>query len=351
MMEFRWGSDKTIDLKLILDSCFQIHNKSGKRYKLLTHNCYFFAQTIIMIAVRKTAACRAELDKELDKALKRGITWDVTGGAVALEALETLGRELGQELGWVLGRAFGQVLGRELGRKLGQELGRRRVLGRDLGQELGQELGGALGWALGWELGWVLGPELGWVLGPELGLELGEELVQGRLQLHWQHQHQQQQQDRQHQRRRQHRRQQPGFEQDVKQVQIGCWNWWWGKQQQKRLQVEQEEQEERQQLWKHLREHLRTLEPAWEPALALTRTLAQGALVEVLELALKGELEPGRHATCGELDTFAAKTGTNKLIVTWYVKQQFVWVMLLSCLIYLFKGEVADWKPWEACDG
>src|SRR3984885_14381480 len=64
-IELCWGSDKTIDLKLVLDICFQIHNKSGPRYKLLTHNCYFFAQTIIMIAVRKTVYCK--LDKMFEE--------------------------------------------------------------------------------------------------------------------------------------------------------------------------------------------------------------------------------------------------------------------------------------------
>jgi hypothetical protein len=66
-IELCWGSDKMIDLKLVLDICFQIHNKSGPRYKLLTHNCYFFAQTIIMIVVRKTVSCK--LDKMLEEAV------------------------------------------------------------------------------------------------------------------------------------------------------------------------------------------------------------------------------------------------------------------------------------------
>ena len=44
-IELCWGSDKTIDLKLVLDICFHIHDNSGNRYKLMTHNCYFLAQT------------------------------------------------------------------------------------------------------------------------------------------------------------------------------------------------------------------------------------------------------------------------------------------------------------------
>jgi hypothetical protein len=43
MIELRWGNDKTIDLRLVLDIGFHIHNTSGNRYKLLTYNCYFFA--------------------------------------------------------------------------------------------------------------------------------------------------------------------------------------------------------------------------------------------------------------------------------------------------------------------
>lgn len=42
-IELCWGSNKMVDFKLVLNICFQIHNKLGKRYKLLTHNCYFFA--------------------------------------------------------------------------------------------------------------------------------------------------------------------------------------------------------------------------------------------------------------------------------------------------------------------
>src|ERR1700733_8492804 len=78
-IELCWGSDKTVDLKLVLDICFQIHNNSGKRYKLLTHNCYFFAQTIIMITVRKTVTCN--LYKVLRDMFKSGIVWRETESA------------------------------------------------------------------------------------------------------------------------------------------------------------------------------------------------------------------------------------------------------------------------------
>src|SRR3984885_10703676 len=78
-IELYWGYDKTIDLKLVLDICFQIHNNSGKRYKLLTHNCYFFAQTIIMITARKTVTCK--LDGVLKDVSKSDILFDVARNA------------------------------------------------------------------------------------------------------------------------------------------------------------------------------------------------------------------------------------------------------------------------------
>ena len=80
-IELRWGDNKTIDLKLILDICFEIHNASARRYRLLTHNCYFFAQTIITIAVRKTVALGNGLNGALNMALKRSMTWELFEGA------------------------------------------------------------------------------------------------------------------------------------------------------------------------------------------------------------------------------------------------------------------------------
>lgn len=41
------------------DIFFEIHNNSGKRYRLLTHNCYFLAQTIV---VRKSVAFSAKFN-------------------------------------------------------------------------------------------------------------------------------------------------------------------------------------------------------------------------------------------------------------------------------------------------
>ena len=83
-IELCWGSNKTIDLKLVLDICFQIHNKSGKRYKLLTHNCYFFAQTIIMITVRKTVVCK------LDEVLEDGSHGEVLCGVTRIATTTVL---------------------------------------------------------------------------------------------------------------------------------------------------------------------------------------------------------------------------------------------------------------------
>ena len=45
--ELRCGDQNTIDLLLVLSIGFRIHNNWAIRYNLLTHNCYFFARTII----------------------------------------------------------------------------------------------------------------------------------------------------------------------------------------------------------------------------------------------------------------------------------------------------------------
>lgn len=51
------SDDKNIDLSFVLAICFRIHNNWGTRYNLITHNCYFFARTII-------GTCDDKLDKE-----------------------------------------------------------------------------------------------------------------------------------------------------------------------------------------------------------------------------------------------------------------------------------------------
>jgi hypothetical protein len=250
MVELHWEGDKTVDLKLVLDICFQIHNESGKRYKLLTHNCYFFAQTIIMIVVRKTVTCRSELEEVLkcgmcDRTWKQ--CWE-----------DTVGPNLGYSREAVLGRV------------------------------------------LGWELGWEPGLELGWELGLELCME---------------------------------------WKPDMKRTAFGTRRWRWARpkrnqQKQKRKRDQEQEQEQEQEQWREqeqrrerllqwgrLRERLLEWEWEWKREQASVQQLeqaskqalvqAQGALAEVLQLALSGELEPHWHSRRGE-------TG-GKL---WYVKQQ-----------------------------
>lgn len=51
------SDDKHIDLSSVLAICFRINNNWGTRYNLITHNCYFFARTII-------DTCDDKLDKE-----------------------------------------------------------------------------------------------------------------------------------------------------------------------------------------------------------------------------------------------------------------------------------------------
>jgi hypothetical protein len=88
---------------------------------LLTHNCYFFAQTIIMIAVRKTVVCRTALDRALDKALKHAVTWQVTVDMMKLrqELWSKWRKQRG--LGWKLGQKSEPGLGEQLELQLEQE--------------------------------------------------------------------------------------------------------------------------------------------------------------------------------------------------------------------------------------
>ena len=65
--ELRCGDQNTIDLLLVLSIGFRIHNNWAIRYNLLTHNCYFFARTIIN-------TCNDRIGRESSKsnhALKR----------------------------------------------------------------------------------------------------------------------------------------------------------------------------------------------------------------------------------------------------------------------------------------
>jgi hypothetical protein len=329
MIELRWGHEKTIDLTHILDICFQIHNKSGKRYKLLTHNCYFFAQTIIMIAVRKSVTFRAGLDKALKRGTS-GITWkgcwEVTVGVQGVQGVRS---------DTSLGVAVGAALGRELGRQLRQEM--EKQLGPELGKQLGRHLGRELGHQLGQELERELGQELGQELKWEQKQQQKREVERDRAE------EREQERERKWELERQQRsRQYQGLQR------IGCFNWWWAMQKWKQLrewermrepkrmrvrewkreqrqkrEVERERrrrrrrQEQRERLWEQLQEGLKKLEPNLE----LELELARRALAVVMELALNGELEPGWHRKCG-LHNLTEKSAANKPTSIWYVKQQ-----------------------------
>lgn len=299
MIELHWGddSDKTIDLLLALNICFQVHNESGRRYKLLTRNCYFLAQTIIMIVVRKTVACRARLDQ----VLKRGIcdrTWKLCWEAVGKDNLlgyysvHSLGPSLGSLLeevlegvmGGVLGEELSQALGQVLGEKLGQGLGERMDWGEERNEIRRLDLGWDMGW---WEEGngfwrwahrdsgrrvrvvrWALRKwALRWAVWQRL--RKWERQVQEK-EREWEHQQWEQQQ--QEWERRPQQEERPRQQWQREQQQEG--GWWW-----------REPLLERRHRW----------EQEWEQGWAQNQTqnqalvLARRALADVLELALSGE--------------------------------------------------------------
>jgi hypothetical protein len=59
------------------DIFFEIHNNSGKRYQLLTHNCYFLAQTIV---VQKSVAFSAKFN-DVKYGIETSMTWKLFKGA------------------------------------------------------------------------------------------------------------------------------------------------------------------------------------------------------------------------------------------------------------------------------
>jgi hypothetical protein len=359
MLDLSWGSDTTLDLKLVLDTCFQIHNESGKRYKLLTHNCYFYAQTIIMVSVRKTVALRA--DFPVNEAPKGIITRKVYG-SIGMELWPELGQEVGLELEPALGRVLGRVLGWEFERALGKgpEVGQKLewkvwpAIWLELAQQLGQEMGDELAWELVQEVEW---PEL---RRAREGRER-ERQEQLRLEQKW-WEWQQQQQQREWEQEQLEQEQERNQEQDLdrKLERIGCLDWWrmrtqrqlWKQEQQarkewqrkrkrqwlqdqrqdrqKRQRAKQQErwweqlEEWREQEWglllSQLRGQLQKLEPM-ELALAWALELTQEVLVEVLKLALNGELEPNWHMKSSRLCTLPPKTFPSELTDLWYVKQ------------------------------
>jgi hypothetical protein len=81
------------------------------------------------------------------------------------------------------------------------------------------------------------------------------------------------------------------------------------------------------------------VELEWEPELVSALELAQGALVEVLKLALNGELQQGWHRKCSKLNTLAGKAVAKKFPSNWYVD---CLVVLQLCLSHPTKGEVVD---------
>ena len=302
-IELRWGDDKTIDLKLVLDICFVIHNNSGKRYRLLTHNCYFFAQTIIFTVVRKTVAFGAKLKNALNTALECSITWELLEG----EAQQVW------DAGKVLKVALVLDTGRRRRMRLEQQLGHR--LGHRLGEELVQQLGQWLGEAVGQQLGEALGKRLG----ETLGKRLGEEVEEQRLKL-----------------RKLRLRQcysvweAKAWEPQVQQVPVRkgwvsikhknrWWHWW-------RLKREEHEPE---QIQEHAREErqklergLQTLQPEWKSLLAQARTLVKGMLFKVLVLVMSGELDPNWHEKWSKSGSPVANSSASEFTTMWYVKQK-----------------------------
>jgi hypothetical protein len=164
-IELCWGSDKAIDLKLVLDVCFQIHNESGTRYKLLTHNCYFFAQTIIMIAVRKTVIYNV-----LKEMSHNDGVWDDITEIAAKTIWEWWQRYLKQEVllqlkmnplqnMWKIGW-WQDLLNRELELR-NQDLRKQLMLEQELDElQLKQRLADELAQRLEQELEWKLAREL-----------------------------------------------------------------------------------------------------------------------------------------------------------------------------------------------
>jgi hypothetical protein len=457
-IELRWGPNnlKAIDLKLVLDICFQIHKNSGKRYKLLTHNCYFFAQTIIMIAVRKIVSCK------LENVLKSDTLWAVTestammvttqrvlqlrGGILGLKMQSQLRRnwrpqtkqrmkgswwkrlQPGSE--WELEqpeweRKLERGLQLQLELELANELERERVLQlqqvrqrmweqeqeqeqerRELKQErleLKQErrkLKRRLWWTTQLTLEQKLTSEL-WMLQRE-ELELERALEEQRERELEQRRKQQRELEQQREQEREllleweWERWRGELEGELTQGELGKLHQQLQRELHQKLGLELRhllglelgnqlgltlEEQLGKQLGKPLGKRLRKplekllgklLEPRFVLHLMLLQlrqqgqfqqrlqkqfqqhlyrsewellwALSQRVLVEVLELALVGELEPGWDKKCSELKTLATKIELGGM---WYVKQH---VGQVSCLTYLIQGEVADQKPWGDCD-
>ena len=107
--ELYCSDDRTINLLFVLSICFRIHNNWGTRYNLMTHNCYFFARTIMN-------TCDDKLDKESSrfKSIWRRVRevlyrrlalllWVIVWGLVLALQLIDYGDVLGLVIGLVLG--------------------------------------------------------------------------------------------------------------------------------------------------------------------------------------------------------------------------------------------------------
>lgn len=322
MIELRWGEDKTIDLLLVLNICFQIHTGSGRRYKLLTHNCYFFAQTIIMIAVRKTVASGIELAKVLKGAMSE-TTWKVCWATV----LDAVGK--GDALGISLWNALGNALLSALG----------HTVSDTLAQQMDPQLDPLL---LGWEVGWELGSGLGRQLGQELKEEGAWErkgrptvvvrhwvLRRWAERWRWRRWFRRRREDVRPVEQEREEREQEGRERETRERERGIllarlmerrqeWEQEW----EKEWEQTQKQTQEQTQLQGALAEALELAfngEGEWEHEWELARKqgLVQKALAEVLELALSGELEPNWRTKRTDL----AKTIPSNLLCMWYVKQ------------------------------
>ena len=349
MIELRWGNDKTIDLQLVLDICFHIHNTSGNRYKLLTYNCYFFAQTIIMITVRKTIAIGAKLADALNmtcvnwQLIEREAQRALWDQAMDLDVVLDPDLDQDQDTGWWREMQLGRLLG--------------HLLGRELGRQSETALETQWGTRLGWRLGWRLGEQLGLLLEAHMGPPLEKMLVRPMwLRQEWlrlrkqvrrerlrQEQEQEQRRERDQRRRQQERQLSQELVQQEGQLIVKQKRDWWRqgwkkrkweeaerqgqgqeeeqtKQEQEGLEREEQQKLERghEQLSKQMQEQIWKLQPEWELALIRTRTLAKGALLRVLELAVSGELDPRWHNEWSELDQSADRF-ENELTRMWYV--------------------------------
>jgi hypothetical protein len=107
---------------------------------------------------------------------------------------------------------------------------------------------------------------------------------------------------------------------------------------QQRLEWEDQQKLERghKQLSKQMQEQIQKLRPEWELALMRARTLAKGALLRVLELAVSGDLDPRWHDECSALEGVYFENEFTKM---WYVTLQYDRVTVLPRLTRKNQGK------------